>query len=411
MKSFLSLLLISCSIGLFGINNTREIQLTFKSGCQELPNHIKDTVLQEYLNTGNGDWVYFNTINKEEIAKDRLAAYKSAKFRNRLIGNFLYENGLKKNQILYKYASYEFVWINKPKENKKFGQLSDAVFKNEQTITFKNIDGIQYKTPNGNTITFKGMSFDAFSDDKITLKITEFVSKRDFIEFGVTALSNTGMLESQGMYHIAAFQNDAPVQLRRNVQYELNISNADTTSGYYAYYGKKQAGSLTWSSNETEEFTISESTTRTSVDTVVVDNEYGELEFYSFLSEYSTPMFSAKFGKLGWINCDRFYDTEDKVTQLISINNGKSKNPYAVFIIFHNINSVLPIYKITNGIYETPEIPNGEKVTVVAMRKEKDDKTNIAYSDFTTTNGKKIDIAATQLSASKLDLLLADLIP
>lgn len=89
MKPFLSLLFLTCSIGLFGINNTREVQLTFKSGCQELPDYIKDTVLHEYLKTGNGDWVYFNTINKEEIAKDRLAAYKSAKFRNQLIGNFL----------------------------------------------------------------------------------------------------------------------------------------------------------------------------------------------------------------------------------------------------------------------------------------------------------------------------------
>lgn len=255
------------------------------------------------------------------------------------------------------------------------------------------------------------MSFDAFSDDKITLKITEFASKRDFIEFGVTALSSKGMLESQGMYHIAAFQNDAPVQLRRNVQYDLSISNADTTSGYYAYYGKEQSGSLTWNSDQSEEFMLGNELTTTSIDTELIENEYGELEFITVLSEVNVPMFSAKFGKLGWINCDRFYDTEEKISQLISINKGQSKRPYAAFLIFHNINSVLPIYKITNGIYETPEIPKGEKVTVVAMRKEKDSKTSIAYSDFTTTNGKRIEIASTQLNASKLDVLLADLIP
>ena len=51
-----------------------------------------------------------------------------------------------------------------------------------------------------------------------------------------------------------------------------------------------------------------------------------------------------EFSGLGWINCDRFYDTNETITMKFSIDGGDSETPYSMYLIFKDINSVLPIY-------------------------------------------------------------------
>ncbi len=85
------------------------------------------------------------------------------------------------------------------------------------------------------------------------------------------------------------------------------------------------------------------------------------------MSEISQYIFSTS--KLGWINCDRFYKTEDpKVNYIVNLEN---TNDIDIKIIFNKINSILiGSRKHTKYIFD--HIPMGYNFTLVAIKYEND---------------------------------------
>lgn len=71
---------------------------------------------------------------------------------------------------------------------------------------------------------------------------------------------------------------------------------------------------------------------------------------------------------LGWINCDRFYNTPaPKINFYVAI---KPDNNTSMKLVFHNIKSVLGV-SVVNNQYAFTNVPVGEPVTLVAVRGEK----------------------------------------
>ena len=68
---------------------------------------------------------------------------------------------------------------------------------------------------------------------------------------------------------------------------------------------------------------------------------------------------------LGWINCDRFYDIETESELIVDLGRNEA---IAVRIIFKDINSVLPGYKVDDyGKVKFEGMPAGEEVIVLAF--------------------------------------------
>jgi hypothetical protein len=76
-------------------------------------------------------------------------------------------------------------------------------------------------------------------------------------------------------------------------------------------------------------------------------------------------------GKLGWINCDRFYDnSKPKGTVIARVDDVKPG--LTVKLIFKDILSVMNMYGDKEGSYTADKIPVGERVKVMVVDKRKD---------------------------------------
>ena len=72
--------------------------------------------------------------------------------------------------------------------------------------------------------------------------------------------------------------------------------------------------------------------------------------------------------KFGWINCDRFYNTPaEKVICKTNIINKEQSKGLTVYLVFKNINSLIPANKDEQGNYDFSNIPVGEDVMAVAL--------------------------------------------
>lgn len=424
MKWFTTIVLsVFISTG-FSKDLTRSVVVSFAPNCNNLNDDQIELIINEYLEVSPGDWLIFKTVTSEELKANKLLAIKNSKKRNRLITDFLLSNGLLSKQFKRMYTSYECLWVNKPQSCALTNTVKPKSAK--QSIRFKNSEGGSLFTEAGRTFVFKPMSFDAFSTDEITVVVSEYVNKQDFVKHGVTAMGTKGQLESKGMYFVEAFVNANPVKLRRNANYQLKIPNSGETKGFYAYYGQEKNGELIWRKNDREPFLeeaseekdVADAETRFeggtasySVDTVFVENEDGELISVLIASVFSpTDQLVGHFSGLGWINCDRFYESGTKVEAAFVLNRGASQVKFSAYMIFHDINSVLPLYSVTNGTFKSPLIPLGAEVTVLFIENSTNSTVQYAYQKLKIGNESKINLSTSPVLMKDLEKSLLDIV-
>ena len=410
---------------------TRGVKLEFIDNCVSLSSENKNIIIDEYFKIDEGAWLYFTTISVKEIKENRMLAFKNAKIRNRAIGDFLKNNGLDVTNFKYKYSSFEHLWVNKPM--KLIGsvkvQKGDRI-PNEISESFKNINGHNFNLNSGNIIEFGAMSFEGSSSDVITVKIKEFTSKVDFVKYGVTALGDKGMLETQGMYLIEAFANGQKVALRRNVSYTLKIKEGNSNQDFYSFYGQETQNGLVWKENKAQKFystkspVVEEEDVRTSFDERTGGGKFGEYYLDSegnyqaldgvYVSSDNSGALGdyliGKFSNLGWINCDRFYNQEEKIVMKLKVDDGICKEQFSVYIIFKDINSVLPLYRVSNGTYQTPEIPKGADVTVFAVQANGEKENRLAFSKLKRTDQKIVSIKSALVSKDDVEKYMSEVV-
>jgi hypothetical protein len=93
-----------------------------------------------------------------------------------------------------------------------------------------------------------------------------------------------------------------------------------------------------------------------------------------------------------------------------SIDEGDSDTPYSVYLIFKDINSVLPIYKITNGTYQTPKIPKGAKATLLAIKVTDKSENKLAFQDITIDENTVVNLKSSVIKKANLDAYMSDII-
>lgn len=427
MRPRFFILFFVLSVSVFGKSLTRQIQLKFENNGLGLTKEIKNKILESYLEIGNGDWICFKTISETEINNNRSLAFKNAKIRNRRISEFLLKNGIYQDQFKFKYSSFENVWLLKPQHFRSSVKVLNKNDTSNQVVkSFINSEGCTFLLKSGNIIEFKSMSFEGFRSDKVTVRIQEFNSKFDFVKYGVTAQGDKGMLETQGMYFVEAFSNGQKIKLRPRVSYTLKIKDGKSDVPFYSFYGKETNGQLTWTKNSQQKFhSVSpEENNGNSIDeeeynsgsTEVVGIEYVEDNYGELVGVYIRETLRlgnhlvGQFSGLGWINCDRFYDAEETITMKFSIDEGDSDTPYSVYLIFKDINSVLPIYKITNGTYQTPKIPKGAKATLLAIKVTDKSENKLAFQDITIDENTVVNLKSSVIKKANLDAYMSDII-
>ncbi|MBC7774618.1 MAG: hypothetical protein H7246_04205 [Phycisphaerae bacterium] len=85
----------------------------------------------------------------------------------------------------------------------------------------------------------------------------------------------------------------------------------------------------------------------------------------------------ATVSKLGWINCDRFYN-DPALKMEVLVNEAEDATLYAVC---KDIKAMLPFHRNSKGMYVANGLPKGQKITVVAI-KIKDGMPQFAQRDM-----------------------------
>ena len=77
-----------------------------------------------------------------------------------------------------------------------------------------------------------------------------------------------------------------------------------------------------------------------------------------------------ELSNLGWINCDRFLEIENKTDLIVNISPSEKINTANIYLIFKDINSVMQTYYVVdnenknNNVFKN--IPKGANVRLVA---------------------------------------------
>ena len=116
------------------------------------------------------------------------------------------------------------------------------------------------------------------------------------------------------------------------------------------------------------------------------NNDDGTLE--SKIQRYYAP---SAVSKLGWINCDRFYQYPQQIETPVELPTLFTKADIQYFLIFKSFNGLMSgrLMKNAKEEYVLPNLPQGERVTIVAFAKQNGQVYNCS-EDFTIVPGKKI---------------------
>ncbi len=89
--------------------------------------------------------------------------------------------------------------------------------------------------------------------------------------------------------------------------------------------------------------------------------------------------------QLGLINCDRFLNYENKINYAVNFNNDSDTS---VNLIFHSIKSFMSQSTISNSVLFN-NIPDGEKITIIAIKFIKDTPYLAVQDDYTSSKLEK----------------------
>ncbi|WP_276978427.1 OmpA family protein [Flavobacterium filum] len=226
----------------------------------------------------------------------------------------------------------------------------------------------------------------------LTIKVQEFYKKSDFLSSNLTTTtSNNEQLESRGMIYIEVYQDNKELQIKegktigivfkdRKINDATNLFEGlehnneivwNQTGTNKSYSSTESGWSMTWIGNDTIQKlrwwyeTIGEETFKIEH---IIEKEVERFDTLSVENEKLMKELILSSPKLGWINCDRFYDSNSpKIDLIVEFNEEFTPD---VSLIFEEINSVLPYsYREDNKLI-FKNVPINMKVKLVGKYKQ-----------------------------------------
>jgi hypothetical protein len=120
---------------------------------------------------------------------------------------------------------------------------------------------------------------------------------------------------------------------------------------------------------------------------------------------------SGKINQLGNINCDRFYDVDEKTDVIVKLNEFDF-DKIRVYVVFNKIKSVIPGYYREGdmGTIKFSNLPVGEDVVYLAAT-FKGNEVKLAFINKNIKNKDIVRLEFKTLSQKQYENILNDLIP
>jgi hypothetical protein len=300
----------------------------------------------------------------------------------------------------------------------KLERFYEQIQKKSQAFTVNNNRDTIIEGGEGTILTIPANSFEA--DGTVTVMLTEVYSIEEMIANKLTTTCEGRQLISGGMIYLDAVdKNENLVDLRKGALLRLDMPRARTGARMELFYGEDfyrndfttVMDSINWIRTN-QAFDRSPSLpglsrtargidqVRKNMDTVwFEDGEGNGRTFDYFLQDtirkdtpgasagrrrsdsISIQRFGVNINRLGWINCDRFYqDARPRVELIVDL--GDNPDNYNTILVFDNLNSILPRSSAQGNSIRFSNVPAGEPARVVAFG-VRNDKTVTAVRKLT----------------------------
>jgi hypothetical protein len=379
-----------------------------------------------YHNMNDLKYHCFHLVSKQEQSRfqpSKLA--KLVKERSAKIMTYYKESHqVKAENMFVKYdGGYPILWLHKPTSLLSVSGKIDLEEENKQCFSFNpSIDETIY-TASGNTFYFPPNTFENFNgvtiqNKNINICIWEFTDKKSLVYSGLTTEANGKMLESGGSFYITATYDGKELRLKKGELYTVEMPYKQSHTDMFTYYGNKKDGNINWNVDKNEPVMVNGNNNLINIneEVEIIDSEqfdeYGEVldgaSYEESESEEAVNFYEMTAGKLGWINCDRFYDAKNTSPLMVRVN---SADDMVVRLVFRDINSVMPAYSNSNhkDQYEATGIPTGEKVLLLAYS-VKDDNAVFGYKEIVIGENKVENIALNTLTKTRFKSAVSELL-
>jgi hypothetical protein len=439
MKTYLLLIVLMCTLLSFNAQNATKSTISFNP-VKGLNTSQQAELNSIYHNMSDLNYHYFNLASEEEITfYQQTKLLRLVKARAEKVINYYKANqGVETQNLFVKYGGkLPTLWLHKPESQFTASGNISLEEENKQCFSFNPSLDNMITSDNGNRFYFPSNAFETLNNvvvvnQNVNICIWEFMDKKSLIYSGLTTDANGKMLETAGSFYIEAKLNGEELRLIKGETYSVEMQSQKSFPDMFTYYGENKDGIIDWevskneramfnSANEYEldnevNIQIQEENTEQGIfnaenyDAWRGEDEFGDqiLDKPYIESLEAVDFYGMSAGKLGWINCDRFYEVKNTSTLAVRMDTDKQM---VVRIVFKDINSVMPCYSNSNhkDQYEATGIPKGEKALLLAYS-VKDDNAVLGYKEITIGENKIENITLNNLSKTRFKSAVSELL-
>lgn len=261
---------------------------------------------------------------------------------------------------------------------------------------------------------------------QLIIELKELTNQKELFKNNTQTVSNGKLLISGGSYYIDITSDGKKINLKKGKSININFPKI-TSKKMELFYGERnELKQMNWTPTNiafTSEIPKTKNDAKFVLDTLTSDeSNFNDLLSYIENGEDNVPKKDIKridkidkkiyqsmnIQKLGWINCDAFYnETTEKLTIIY-----KSENELDfvnAFILYKNINSVMNLFseKRTELINEI-NFPINQKIKIIGFS-FKNDKFYFGVKELTTTKGIPIEINFREVTEKELNEVIKNI--
>jgi hypothetical protein len=416
--------------------NSAEISSPFKTQLDAIILAIKlGSPLEEIGLSGHTDSDASEAYN-QQLSLERAIEVKNYLLNNGLLNVIHLDAKGEREQINLNIDENEKAKNRRVELLRNYSKNNDVFNAFKQPIQQFNIQGTEDTLlicTHGTTLSIKRNIFETQDQNApIEVKVQEFTTKKDFILSNLCTQTLEGkMLESHGMLNIEAYQNNSRLNLKDNKAIEIGFKDRTLEDQTTLFYGTSQSNEIRWEQASVmpavqASFGTETSWTTVGRDTITVskwevENIDGSLykigwhkkknkiiyDTISIANEQLTSQLFLASQKLGWINCDRFYNDPAPKIDLIVTYTGTFIP--SMVVLFEEINSVMPYtYREGNKLI-FKNVPADKKITFIGLHKVKESDNILFAQKKTTSSLIPENIEFNNLNKSEVELAVKGL--
>ena len=288
-----------------------------------------------------------------------------------------------------------------------------------RTIEFTAAEGTRIKIPANSLVYENGNT----PNGDVKIEITEFYSMLDIVNQQLSTTSNGKVLESAGMINIEATRNDNPLRLKGGTLMDVQFAERAENDGFGLFYGNENARTQvvnwtpaanpteidkTWNISGAKLFVTDtiekwrskfdynnlgqrikvterwEETKGTSFDTLILDKTINANKII------------LQATRLGWINCDQFYDDKQPTIELY-VDAVRDYKTDIVLIFTDRKGMILPA-TAGDGRLVFSNVPKGEKAIITCFGSAEGKLFFAKHDVITGENAIKLDMKETPIA-------------